>query len=724
MTKIPPTSTLTKLYDALGVRPHERMSVNHKIGGNGLQCQIVSPARAVAALAAIPPGADVYFGLNPVDLPIGVNGQRGKGANVTRVIGLPIDLDVKPGACPDLDTARKIIADVTEVYHSGPVAVIHSGHGLQPIWRTDLDPKTDVALLRRHGRLVRSIAAEHGAKLDSVFDLARVLRVPGTVNHKFPGAPVPTSVDFEDGQILTASELRERLSAAGSDELPGDADLPGEVISSPGTWPFAGQWCRYGQVATENWVKDELDERHNKTLDRYVRLACLWRYGCLPDETALQTALDALAERLRALREQTGQTVGHGEPQRMWFWACDRVSEFTDEKVATEVKHHHGGDGGRFFGKGGLLVFDLAHAVKESITCGFDELTEQFYVYDGGVWRPTRSRIKEQIVALLGNRYRTSYVNNVLDVTRFSGIPRLDPATPLRDYVNVANGMVDWATGTLVDHSPKFGSTVQLPGDYEPDADCPAVLRFLTEVLPADCVESGFIWELIGYAMYSGNPLHIAVLLWGRGRNGKGTLIRLLKALIGASNCSAVGLHELTQNRFRAATLYGKLANLAGDLPARWVANTEMFKAITGDDTIQGEHKFGHPFDFTPWALPVYSANKPFGSADSSEGWWSRWLVIPFPRTFARRSEEQLAASGEASEIRAAHSRYFAGREADILALWDSPRQREAYDWFTIELPICAPRFAGRPTRAIWTPPPSSPRMRRSAPQRSKIGSR
>ena len=35
---------------------------------------------------------------------------------------------------------------------------------------------------------------------------------------------------------------------------------------------------------------------------------------------------------------------------------------------------------------------------------------------------------------------------------------------------------------------------------------------------------------------------------------------------------------------------------------------------------------------------------------------------------------------------RAAHARYFAGRETDVLALWDSPRQREAYDWFTAEL--------------------------------------
>jgi hypothetical protein len=54
--------------------------------------------------------------------------------------------------------------------------------------------------------------------------------------------------------------------------------------------------------------------------------------------------------------------------------------------------------------------------------------------------------------------------------------------------------------------------------------------------------------------------------------------------------------------------------------------------------------------------------------------------------TIRQFAEEQLVAGGEASEIRAAHSRYFAGRETDILARWDSPRQREAYTWFTTEL--------------------------------------
>ena len=68
--------------------------------------------------------------------------------------------------------------------------------------------------------------------------------------------------------------------------------------------------------------------------------------------------------------------------------------------------------------------------------------------------------------------------------------------------------------------------------------------------------------------------------------------------------------------------------------------------------------------------------------ADRSSG-RTRFSMLETIRQFA---EEQLVARGAATEVRATHASYFAGREADILALWDSPRQREAYDWFTIEL--------------------------------------
>jgi predicted ATPase len=54
--------------------------------------------------------------------------------------------------------------------------------------------------------------------------------------------------------------------------------------------------------------------------------------------------------------------------------------------------------------------------------------------------------------------------------------------------------------------------------------------------------------------------------------------------------------------------------------------------------------------------------------------------------TIRQFSEEQLAASGAATETRTAHARYFAARESDIMGRWDSPRQREAYTWLTVEL--------------------------------------
>jgi predicted ATPase len=67
--------------------------------------------------------------------------------------------------------------------------------------------------------------------------------------------------------------------------------------------------------------------------------------------------------------------------------------------------------------------------------------------------------------------------------------------------------------------------------------------------------------------------------------------------------------------------------------------------------------------------------------ADRSAG-RTRYSMLETVRQFA---EEHLVASGAAEEVRAAHASYFAGRENEIMSMWDSPRQREAYAWFTVE---------------------------------------
>ena len=90
----------------------------------------------------------------------------------------------------------------------------------------------------------------------------------------------------------------------------------------------------------------------------------------------------------------------------------------------------------------------------------------------------------------------------------------------------------------------------------------------------------------------------------------------------------------------------------------------------------------GSDDDFATLDLLDVLVRKSLLVADRSSG-RTRYSMLETIRQFA---EEQLVAGGEASEIRATHASYFAGREADIMALWDSTHQREAYDWFTIEL--------------------------------------
>ena len=61
----------------------------------------------------------------------------------------------------------------------------------------------------------------------------------------------------------------------------------------------------------------------------------------------------------------------------------------------------------------------------------------------------------------------------------------------------------------------------------------------------------------------------------------------------------------------------------------------------------------------------------------------TRFSMLETIRQFA---DEQLLTSGAAEEVRDAHARHFANREPTIMALWDSPGQREAYRWFGTEL--------------------------------------
>jgi P4 family phage/plasmid primase-like protien len=300
------------------------------------------------------------------------------------------------------------------------------------------------------------------------------------------------------------------------------------------------------------------------------------------------------------------------------------------KKAAKKAAKTAPADPARFFDINGLLVETLAREVMgaDHFAYGIDG---QFWRHHDGVWVPAQHEIAHRATRLLGERHRNSHVTNVEGKIE-AWVPRLS-AEPVEQYINFRNGLLDWRTGELLSHDPKVLSTTQLGTEWNPDAKCPAVDKFLAAVVAPDVVET--MWEVIGYLMYSGNPLHKAFLLLGPGGNGKSTFIHMIQALLNPANCSAVTLNDLNDNRFAASELLGKLANLAGDIEGTFQKETARFKAVTAGDRIPGERKNANRFMFTPWCSFVFSANRIPGSADTTPGYLRRWVPIRFDSRFA-----------------------------------------------------------------------------------------
>ena len=186
----------------------------------------VLPKAARLAEMSARNSTNLWFSVNALGE---VAGGRGKADDVIRLAALLADLDVKEGACPDLATAYAIIAATSEVLGNDPVAVTHSGHGLQPYWA--VEPESGRALLaespaaakrlgKRFHALLMKVATEHGCGVDSVFDLPRVFRVPGSTNYKEPENPVPVRCFAGDGKPMTVEQIMAALDAAGIPEEP------------------------------------------------------------------------------------------------------------------------------------------------------------------------------------------------------------------------------------------------------------------------------------------------------------------------------------------------------------------------------------------------------------------------------------------------------------------------------------------------------------------------
>jgi putative DNA primase/helicase len=350
-----------------------------------------------------------------------------------------------------------------------------------------------------------------------------------------------------------------------------------------------------------------------------VAAAIATQVGCIPDEI-VQALLMLTAAVEGILRQQADRPSG---PRR---------HAKVPSPVAEEVAYT-------------IAAVGLTKALADEVLKGqafAQDAGGKLYHYHGGVYTADgASWVRRQVKAVLEQwglavEWSTHQADEVVEYLRVDA-PTLWESPPL-NLLNLKNGLFDLASRELLDHVPAHLSSLQLPIAYYARATCPAWEQFIADVFPPDAQDLAY--EIIAWLMTADTSIQKAILLEGEGGNGKSTYLRAVSAFLGRHNIASLSLQKLEADRFAAARLVGKLANICPDLPSEHLAGTSMFKAITGGDIITAEYKYRDSFEYIPFARLVFSANHLPRSSDGSPAFFDRWIVIPFRRSFRDTAKE------------------------------------------------------------------------------------
>ncbi len=213
--------------------------------------------------------------------------------------------------------------------------------------------------------------------------------------------------------------------------------------------------------------------------------------------------------------------------------------------------------------------------------------------------------------------------------------------------LNCENGVVDLRTGELKPHDPSLRLTKLCPVAYNPKAEAPRWERFLQEIFPGNPELVAFMQRALGYSLSGDVREDKLFICWGRGRNGKSTLLGTIQRILG-DYAKQVAPDALLKRSEKGDAHPTAIADLCG---ARFalVQETEegkhlataIVKAMTGRDKLKARFMRRDYFEFEPTHKIWLSTNhKPLVN-DTTVAMWSRIVLIPFVAFFDEAHQDK-----------------------------------------------------------------------------------
>lgn len=674
----------------------------------GLACEDIDQALAYVETMDRANKSGIYVRATTLRGPL-ESGARGSESDALALPGLWGDIDIEgPGhkhdpdkyegrpLVPDEASARELITD------SGlpePTLWVHSGGGLYPWWllsephsiNGDLDYIRQLSESWQQAieRAARARGWHYGT---GVKDIARVLRIPGTVNRKVIDTPTMCRiVGGGGGHQYTLADLHQATESIKAN-LPVPTPPPSAVRTNPRAILPSTQIRAGDALEDEPWESNLLLGGAGWVVHHTTSSAVYWtRPGKDPREGySATTGKDPARDRLYVFSDEAGlptqesltkfavfahlhhggnfrearrelQELGFGPPapepiMPLDPWVFDdspegpvvtpvtwKRFEWDDlgngERFA--VRHQHlvrftnhqqwlQWNGRRWIEDADILVEEMAGRLVRNLA----HLEADFYSTELGEDQKLTER--EQFIKWANKQGSDARIRAM--VARGRTQPQLQANT--RDFdtepmlFNCHNGVLDLATGTLSPHHYSLLMRRMSIVDFDPDAKAPLWEQFLADVVP-DVELRLFLQRMIGYSLTGDVSEQVLFCHVGSGANGKSTFKRVLGKMFGDYFLVMSPTILLADRNNRAAD-DGKLAAIptrrfleASESGRGRRWDEEMVKRLTGDDVMTARHMYQEDFQFEVMGK-VHLFTNELPHVSITESMWRRLRVFPW----------------------------------------------------------------------------------------------
>lgn len=234
------------------------------------------------------------------------------------------------------------------------------------------------------------------------------------------------------------------------------------------------------------------------------------------------------------------------------------------------------------------------------------------------------------------------------------------------DLVPVNNGIFNYKTKELMDFDPKYIFTAKSPINFNPYAKNPLIKHpedgtewdvhswikelFFTEITPSmsqaeqDAIKrendaneglDKLVWQIIGailrpYVSWNKAAFFYAVT----GNNGKGTLVELMRNLVGTDASASIPLADFGKD-FALEPLMSCNAILVDENDVGvYLDKAAELKAVITNDVVSINRKFQAPISYRFYGFMVQCLNDLPKLRDKSESLYRRQLFVPFNKSF------------------------------------------------------------------------------------------